>query len=137
MQYLVYALAFWLGSHCVEGTVTCANDGEPDLYSPGDVILIFFAFFVRLDSMQQLFPSLKAVYNGTVSYEAIYKIISRKPVVDCIDNTREYQEIDFRTMSITEVANHIKLSASKIKSRIQNSTGLNSAENIMENQRSS
>jgi hypothetical protein len=68
MQYLVYCLAFWLGSHCVQGTSNCGKDIIDENYSPGDVILIFFAFFVRLDSMQQLFPSLKKIYNGTSSY---------------------------------------------------------------------
>ena len=68
MQYLVYCLAFWLGSHCVQGTSNCAKDLIDENYTPGDVILIFFAFFVRLDSMQQLFPSLKRIYNGTSSY---------------------------------------------------------------------
>jgi hypothetical protein len=63
VQLGVYALAFWYGSHCVEGSFRCPNSGS-DKYTPGEVIIIFFAFYVRLDSMQQLLPSLRKIYAG-------------------------------------------------------------------------
>lgn len=83
IQFLVYCFAFWLGSHCVEGTQNCAILEGQDKYKPGDVILIFFAFFVRLDSMQQLFPTLKQIKNGATSYQNVYNIISREPLITC------------------------------------------------------
>jgi len=64
VQFGVYALAFWFGSHCVEGTYPCEVHDSNDRYTPGGVIVIFFAFYVRLDSMQQILPTLRKIYQG-------------------------------------------------------------------------
>ena len=54
-----YALGFWFGSYCAEGTSRCLNEGNP--YSAGDVIVVFFTVLVAGFNSTQLAPSIKKI----------------------------------------------------------------------------
>jgi len=60
-MFLLYSLGYWFGSNCVEGTNGCSPSVSGKLYTPGDVITVFFALFVSCFYLGQLSPALKKI----------------------------------------------------------------------------
>lgn len=54
-----YALGFWFGSYCAQGTTRCLNEGNA--YSAGDVVVVFFTILIAGFNFTQLTPAIKKV----------------------------------------------------------------------------
>lgn len=82
-----YALGFWYGSHCVEGTGSCPPHLNGDTtYTAGDVLVIFFSVIMAGFMLSQLSPSLKKISEGKVAATRIFKIIDREPKIKSPEN---------------------------------------------------
>ena len=60
-MFLLYSLGYWFGSGCVEGTNGCLQSISGKLYTPGNVITVFFAVLVACFYFGQLSPALKKI----------------------------------------------------------------------------
>ena len=77
-----YALGFWFGANCVEGTSSCLNDGPNDKkYTAGDVIIVFFSILMAGFNFTQLTPAIQKITQGMTAAARIYKIIDREPLI--------------------------------------------------------
>lgn len=82
-----YALGFWFGSTCVEGTDSCPprmNGGEK--YDAGKVLIVFFSVLMGGFNLTQLTPAFKKITEGRVAAVRIFKIIDRKPAIQSPEN---------------------------------------------------
>lgn len=82
-----YSLGFWYGSHCVEGTNVCPprlNNGN--VYTAGDVLIVFFTILMAGFNFTQLTPAVKKISEGRVAAHRIFKIIDRRPLISSPDN---------------------------------------------------
>jgi len=73
-----YALGFWFGSECVEGTNSCPpswNGGH--VYSAGNVLVVFFSILMAGFNLSQLTPSIKKIAEGRSAGARIFSIIDR------------------------------------------------------------
>jgi len=54
-----YALGFWFGSKCVEGSGSCLN-GDPGVtkYTAGDVLIVFFSILMAGFQLSQITPAI-------------------------------------------------------------------------------
>ena len=72
-----YALGFWYGSLCVEGSQACLNSQ----YKAGDVLIVFFSVLMAGFQLSQLTPALKKISEGRAAAKRIFEIIDRKPLI--------------------------------------------------------
>lgn len=82
-----YALGFWYGSTCVEGTDSCPphlNGGNK--YTAGDVLTVFFSVLMGGFNLTQLTPAFKKIAEGRVAAVRIFKVIDREPLIQCPKN---------------------------------------------------
>ena len=77
-----YALGFWFGSLCVEGTNSCLNSGATDeKYSAGNVLVVFFSVLMAGFNLTQVTPAIKKISEGRSAANRIFKMIDRKPLI--------------------------------------------------------
>ena len=77
-----YALGFWFGSHCVEGTSVCPPEwNKGNKYTAGDVLIVFFSILMAGFNLSQLAPSMKKISEGRVAAARIFKILDREPEI--------------------------------------------------------
>ena len=67
-----YALGFWFGSNCVEGTDGCTPDIANQTYTGGDVLVIFFSILMAGFNLSQLTPSMKKIAEGRQAAARIF-----------------------------------------------------------------
>jgi len=60
-MFLLYALGYWYGSHCAEGTNHCSPLVSGKYYTAGDVLTVFFCILVGCFNLMQLAPALKKI----------------------------------------------------------------------------
>jgi len=80
-MFLLYSLGYWFGSNCAEGAGGCPTSVSGKLYSPGDVITVFFAVMVSCFYLAQLSPALKKIGEGKQAAARIFKIVDREPLI--------------------------------------------------------
>ena len=68
-----YALGFWFGSNCVEGSSVCRSYK----YTAGDVLIVFFSILMAGFNFTQLTPAIKKIAEGRVAAYRIFEIIDR------------------------------------------------------------
>ena len=74
-----YALGFWFGSHCVEGSHRCPpglNPGD-NKYTAGDTLIVFFCILMAGFNFTQLTPAIKKITEGKIAAARIFAIIDR------------------------------------------------------------
>lgn len=77
-----YALGFWYGSICVEGGSGCsASINGGNLYTAGNVLIVFFSILMAGFNLSQLTPSLAKIARGRGAAARIFKIIDRVPLI--------------------------------------------------------
>jgi hypothetical protein len=67
-----YALGFWYGSNCVEGTESCSPSISKQNYTAGDVLVVFFSILMAGFNLSQLTPSMKKIGEGRQAAARIY-----------------------------------------------------------------
>lgn len=91
IMFASYSLAFWYGSSLV-------RTGE---YTPGDLLIVFFAVLIGAFFMGQGGPNFEAFAAARGAAFAVYRIIDRIPKIDVF---AEKQGIENRGADIDEVA---------------------------------
>lgn len=82
-----YALGFWFGSHCVEGSSRCPPDlNGGQKYTAGDVLIVFFSILMAGFNFTQLTPAIQKISEGRVAATRIFKIIDRVPAISSRPN---------------------------------------------------
>lgn len=76
-QFFAYALGFWYGSHCAQGSNVCSDSVTGSRYTAGEIMIVFFAIFVGSYNFMQLVPSLQKIYSGMKAAYRLYKVIDR------------------------------------------------------------
>ncbi len=64
-------------------------------------MVIFFAFYVRLDSMQQILPTLRKIYTGMVSAYRIYEFIEKDDEIEIFKFKDVYTKNALEMINIT------------------------------------
>ena len=83
-MFLLYALGYWFGSHCVEGTRHCTPSVSGGPYSPGTAITVFFSILVGCFYLSQLSPALKKIGEGMNAAARIYQVLDQEPTIKSI-----------------------------------------------------
>ncbi|XP_073541681.1 ATP-dependent translocase ABCB1-like isoform X2 [Phyllobates terribilis] len=76
-QFLIfgaYALAFWYG--------TKLTVDEPDTYSIGKVLIVFFSVLIGTFSLGQAAPNLESISNARGAAYEVYKVINKERPID-------------------------------------------------------
>ena len=82
-----YALGFWFGSKCVEGSSSCLNGNSGDTkYTAGDVLIVFFSILMAGFNLSQLTPAIKKITEGITAATRIFKILDREPLIKNPEN---------------------------------------------------
>lgn len=79
-----YSLGFWYGSRCVLGADNCSAGGQ--VYSTGDVLVVFFSILMAGFNLGQLSPAFKKIAEGKIAAAKIFAIIDRKPLIASPEN---------------------------------------------------
>ena len=74
-----YSLGFWYGSRCVLQADNCKAGGQ--IYSTGDVLVVFFSVLMAGFNLGQLSPAFKKIAEGKQAAARIYSVIDRVPLV--------------------------------------------------------
>ena len=83
-MFLLYALGYWFGSHCVEGTHICSPNVSGGAYTPGTAITVFFSILVACFYLSQLSPALKKIGEGMDAASRIFKVLDQEPSIKSI-----------------------------------------------------
>jgi ABC-type multidrug transport system fused ATPase/permease subunit len=75
IQYSAFAFGLWYGTHCVAGTYRCLPDKGGHVYTPGNVVTVFFAIFVGSYNFLQLVPNVMSIMEGLKAAKRMYSII--------------------------------------------------------------
>jgi ABC-type multidrug transport system fused ATPase/permease subunit len=81
IQYVAYSFGFWYGVNCVAENYRCTPDKAGQVYTPGNVITVFFAIFVGSYNFLQIVPSLMAILEGLKAAKRMYSIIDMLPTI--------------------------------------------------------
>ena len=73
-----YALGLWWGSILIEDKYPNVGTG---IYTPGDVMIVFFNILMLGFNLGQIFPSIKKVFEGKQAAYRIFTIIDRQPLI--------------------------------------------------------
>lgn len=61
-MFLLYSLGYWFGGNCADpNNSSCPTSISGKLYSPGDVMTVFFAVMVGCFNLSQLSPAFKKI----------------------------------------------------------------------------
>ena len=82
-----YALGFWFGSKCVEGSSSCLNGNAGDTkYTAGDVLIVFFSVLMAGFQLSQMSPAVEKITEGITAGTRIFKVLDREPLVKSPEN---------------------------------------------------
>lgn len=76
-----YALGFWYGSRCVINADNCHQSVSRQIYTAGDVVVIFFSIVMGGFTLTQLTPSFKKISQGRQAGARIFSVIDREPTI--------------------------------------------------------
>jgi ATP-binding cassette subfamily B (MDR/TAP) protein 1 len=93
IQYCAFSFGFWYGSHCVAGSYRCSPSVTGNVYTPGEVTLVFFTIFVGSFNFMQLVPNVMAIMDGLKAAKRLYKIIDMEPTIKKNSNGVKRQKL--------------------------------------------
>lgn len=76
-----YSLGFWYGSRCVMQADNCSPSVARQVYSTGDVLVVFFSVLMAGFNLTQLTPAFKKIAEGKLAAARIFAILDREPLI--------------------------------------------------------
>lgn len=94
-MFLLYSLGYWFGGNCADpNNSSCPTSITGSLYTPGDVITVFFAVLVGCYNLSQLSPALKKIGEGQQAAARIFQVLDREPKIVSPENG--IKPVDFK-----------------------------------------
>ncbi|XP_033762473.1 LOW QUALITY PROTEIN: ATP-dependent translocase ABCB1-like [Pecten maximus] len=103
--FLTDCLGFWYGAKLTRD--------QPDLYTPGKILIVFFSIVIGAFALGNAMPNLQAISTARGAAYMIYNLIALEPAIDSsseegkkpgsIEGTIKFQKVKFRYPAREEV----------------------------------